>query len=532
MTAYIYSGAETQFQTNGLGTLEEASIKITEKLNGPYTLDATAAATGKHFEDIKPGNYILCTVDPSGKYQPFRIETVIKKSDQKVEIRGNHIGYELNGIPVKPFNAQGITNALQGLKDNSMIENPFLFQTDIQNDESTYYQVIPQACRACLGGTEGSILDVFGGEYEWDGYTVNLLKRRGADKGVTIRYGKNLIDLKQEQAIENTFTGVVSFWSKDDAVSTGEIQYVPNHEDYQKQRIRVYDATDDFDTQPSLSQLNARSQKYITDNKIGEPKVNLTLSYIDLSQTENYKGKIPAQAISLGDTVAVYFERLGVATTARVIETKWDSNKNRYDSITIGSVKASLAQTIYDATAEMESVVKNANRITSIVQRIDREMGSIRSTVSQVTEDVDGIKVEVSQLDQTAQNISQTVTEIQGDYVKQSAYNQDAENIQIQFTAMQEDVDKNTSNLDELQTVITMNADGVTVGKNTSDIRGVFGNESLDFIDTSGTKLAWLSTKDGLGATEVSIGDATTKNKRWRLIVSSDGSHFRITRHS
>lgn len=44
--------------------------------------------------------------------------------------------------------------------------------------------------RACLGGTEGSVLDVWGGEYEWDMFDVILHSKRGKDNGVVIEYGK------------------------------------------------------------------------------------------------------------------------------------------------------------------------------------------------------------------------------------------------------------------------------------------------------------------------------------------------------
>ena len=529
---YLYSDNETAFTTNGLGALPEASITVQEKLNGEYTMNMVYPASGAHFSDIEPGKYVLTTVNPSGSYQAFRLTKIIKKSDQKIEILGNHISYELNGIPIEAFNAQGIAPTFQGFGTHAMITNPFTYWTNITNLSSTYYQVVPMSAKAVLGGVEGSVLDVFGGEYEWDNYTVKLWSRRGADNGVTIQYGKNLISLQQETEIESVFTGVVSFWMKDDMVSAGTVQYISNYTDFPKQRIRVYDATADFETQPSLNQLNTRSQQYITDNNIGVPKVNLSLSYIDLSNTDNYKGQIPAQPVSLGDTVHVYFTKLGISVSARVIETKWNVNKNRYDNIVIGAVKSTLAKTLYDTTAEMESIVEQANRIVSVVQRIDREVGSISSTISQVTEDINGIKIDVSNVTQQADQIQQTVTHIEGDYVTQSSYTQDADNIQMQFSSVQDSIDETQNELETFQTYINFDANGVTVGKSDSNIRGVFGNNSLDFIDSSDTRLAWLSTEDGLGATEVTIGDPTTQNKRWRLIVSDDGSHFRITRHS
>lgn len=520
----LYSASETAFTSQGLGAIPEAQITVSEKLNGEYTIDMVYPASGTHFADIDTGVYVKTTVNPSGSMQIFRLDTIVKRSDQKVEMRGNHISYELNGIPVFPFSAQGITATLNGFTTNAMITNPFSYWTDIVNTTSTYNQVVPQSARACLGGVEGSLLDIFRGEYEWDNYTVKVWNRRGADNGVTIRYGKNLISMSQEKAIENVYTGVVSFWMKDDARSTGTIQYVPNYQSYPKQRIRVYDATGDFETQPSAGQLDTRSLQYIADNKIGDPKVSLSLSYIDLANTMNYPG-IPIQSVSMGDTVHIIFEKLGVNATARVVETTWNVNKNRYDNIVIGSVKANIASTIYDVKSEMESVRKQANVTTSIVQRVDEEVGVISTTISQVTEDIDGITTNISNLTQTAENLTTSVTTIEGDYVKQSTFEQNAEQVQLQFSEVNDDID-------EMHTYITFDTNGVTVGKADSDIRGIFGNDSLDFVDSSDTKLAWLSTTEGLGATELSIGDATQSNLRWRLTVSADGSHFRISRHT
>lgn len=520
----LYPANETAFVSQGLGTIPEAQITVNEKLNGEYTIDVIYPSSGTHFADIDTGVYVKTTVNPSGEMQIFRLDTVVKRSDQMVEMRGNHVSYELNGIPIAPFVAQGISATLNGFTTNAMITNPFTYWTDITNETSTYNQNIPQSARACLGGVEGSLLDIFRGEYEWDNYTVKVWNRRGADNGVTIRYGKNLISMSQEKAIDNVFTGVVSFWMQDDARSTGTIQYVPNYQNYPKQRIRVYDATDDFELQPSAGQLDTRSQQYIADNDIGVPKVSLNISYIDLANTMNYPG-IPIQAVSMGDTVHIIFEKLGVNASARVVETTWNVNKNRYDNIVIGSVKSNIATTIYDVKSEMESVRKQANVTTSIVQRIDEEVGEISTTVSKATEDIKGIKIDVSNVTQTAENLSASVTTIEGDYVRQSTYEQNAEQVQLQFSQVDAD-------LDEMHTYITFDSNGVTVGKNDSNIRGVFGNDSLDFVDSSDTKLAWLSTTEGLGATELSVGDATQSNLRWRLTVSTDGSHFRISRHT
>lgn len=83
---------------------------------------------------------------------------------------------------------------------------------------------MPSSFRNCLGGIDGSVLDTFGGEYEWDRYTVKLHHHRGADHGVHIVYGKNLIDFKMERNIESVITGVHPYWQNSE---TGEVTELP-----------------------------------------------------------------------------------------------------------------------------------------------------------------------------------------------------------------------------------------------------------------------------------------------------------------
>lgn len=533
MIPILFDSKATSFETNGLGHLTDTvSCKVTEERNGIFELTMEYPVTGIHYEEIALTKLILAQAsqDETNR-QAFEIYEIKEPINGIATINARHITYRLNYIPVKPFTASGITQTIDGLASNSMETNPFSVVTDITNETSTYNQIEPKSFRSCLGGSEGSLLDVFAGsgtgEYLWDNYTVRFLLHRGQDRGVQLRYAVNITDLENSKSSEDLITGAIAWWHDSDntIIEYGDAQYSSNASDYPTRTVLI-DVSTEMETQPTLSQLNQMAADYVATQ--GQISQNIKVSFLDLYDIE---GKEKAD-VRLCDTLKVIYMPMGIETSKKVVKTVWNVLLNRYDQIELGTIKSTLAQTIVDNIGDIESIVKENSRIISVVQKVDREMGRVSTTVSQVTEDVNGVLVEMSQLDQTAQMISQTVSQIQGDYVKQSAYNQDAENIQLQFSSVQDSISENKDTLDELQTVITLNADGVTVGKNTSDIRGVFGNESLDFIDSSNTKLAWLSTSEGLGATEVSIGDATTKSKRWRLIVSSDGSHFRITRHS
>lgn len=527
MIPILFDGASSSFETNGLGHLTDTiSCKVTEERNGIFELTMEYPVTGIHYQDIDLTKLILvqASQDTTNR-QAFEIYEIKEPINGVVSINARHISYRLNYIPVKPFTASGITATISGLASNSMETNPFSVVTDITNETSTYNQIEPKSFRSCLGGSESSLLDVFAGsgtgEYLWDNFTVRFLLHRGADRGMLLRYAVNITDLQNDKSSEDLITGAIAWWHDADntIIEYGEAQYSPNVADYPVHRTVLLDISTEMETQPTLSQLNEMAADYVATQ--GQVSQNIKVSFIDLYDLE---GKAKAD-VRLCDTVKVIYMPMGIETSKKVIKTVWNVLLNRYDQIELGTIKSSLAQTIVDNIGDIESIVRSNSRIISVVQKVDREIGEVTTTISQVTEDIDGVKTSVSNLTQTAENLTSSVTAIEEDYVKQSTYQQNAEQVQLQFSQVNAD-------LNEMHTYITFDSNGVTVGKNDSNIRGVFGNDSLDFVDSSNTKLAWLSTSEGLGATELSVGDATQSNLRWRLTVSTDGSHFRISRHT
>ena len=204
MKPILFPPNAVDFTTNGLGVLADSPrCEVTEERNGPYELEMDYPIDGQHFSEITH-SAIIYAVPADGKDpQPFRVYDITKPLDGLCTIYAEHISYQLAHIPVTPFGrCTSVASALQGLKTNAAETCPFTFWTD-KASTGTFEVKEPVSIREMLGGTRGSILDAFGGgEYEWDGYTVKLYQHRGHDKGVTIRYGRNLTDLKQDEAID------------------------------------------------------------------------------------------------------------------------------------------------------------------------------------------------------------------------------------------------------------------------------------------------------------------------------------------
>lgn len=409
MKPILYESSEKQFTTNGIGTLADAiSCTVIEERNGSYELEMEYPLGGINYDEIRNNRIILAMPSDGQKAQPFRVFKITRPIGGVVKIYAVHLSYDLSGIPVAPFAANDCPSALNGLKSNSMIANPFEVWTDISGS-GKYKQNSPASFRSRLAGTDGSILDSFGkgAELEFDRLTVKVHQNRGRDNGVTIRYGKNLTDLKQQESIENVRTGVIAYWYKEENntqdVIVGEIQYLENHADYPKENIHVLDCSADFEKKPDKQQLNTRAKQYIKANNIGVPKVSIDVSFIQLWQTEEYKNIVSLERVSLCDTVHVVFDKLGVNAVAKVIKTEFDVLNERYIKITLGEARSSFGEAIREATK-------------STIQPLVKSMVNI--AVSNATANISGFSGYITKVTDANGNWSELVISDNADYTQ------------------------------------------------------------------------------------------------------------------
>lgn len=347
MKPILFSPTETAFLTNGIGFLSDAiSCHPVQEINGKYELEIKYPIMGLHFSSIQQRSIIQAKVDPVSDLQPFRVYQVTKTSSDVVTVRARHLAYDLGGIPVSPFAAESVGTALAGLSMNAATDCPFTFFTD-KHTPAAFSVKIPSPIWSLLGGSKGGILDIYGGEYEFDGYDVKLLSRRGADRGVSIRYGKNLTSLEQDENCANCYTGIYPYWKNAEGTLVLLLEKIVNAPGtYNYVKIKPVDFSAEWQEPPTQEQLRARAEKYITDNDIGKPTVSWKVEFVQLEQTEEYKGRALLERVLLGDTVSVEFEEMGVSATARVVAVDYDSILERYNSVTLGSVKANIADTI------------------------------------------------------------------------------------------------------------------------------------------------------------------------------------------
>lgn len=375
MIPLLFSPTTTDFTTNGIGRLSDAiSCKVHEARNGEFELEMTYPMTGKHFDSIVHSAIIAAKPSARRSLQAFRIYKISKPLNGRVTINAQHISYQLSFIPVSPFSAASLANALTGFKTNAAEACPFTLSADFTS-QSSYAVPLPVSIRSYLGGTRGSILDVYGGEWEWNNYNCILHSARGQDNGYVIQYGKNLIDLKQEESIADTYTGLYPYWESDETMVTltEKVVHASTAANFPFQRTIVKDFSDKFDNAPSEASLRSLANAYMTSNGIGIPAVNLSLDFVNLADSEEYRDLLTSGNIDLCDIVTVRFSKLGVDVQSKVIDITWDVLKDRYDQIQIGDKRSSLADTIEDqletinTLATADDVARTVDRATGVL---------------------------------------------------------------------------------------------------------------------------------------------------------------------
>ena len=352
-------------KTNGLGRLNDCvELLVTEHLNGQYTATMKYPVSGIHFNEIELQGIIKLSANQFDEPQLFRIVNVSKPLNGIVEYELNHITYDLSYTSVAPFTSDYVRPTLVALWDNMTGGKSFSISTDINDSTHRIHKFKnekPQSCRALFGGQEGSLIDIFGGEYHYDNLKVELLAKRGADHGVKIKYGKNLTDITQDETNENVYTHVIPY-AQDSNKNTiiGDTITLFNVAE-SKMRILNLDLSDKFqgengeETKITVKDVNREAHYYVERNNLTEPRVSLDVSFLDLSQTVEYANIAPLETVSLGDTVYVDYPTLGVSAKARVIEYEWDSLRERYNSVEIGDAKARLSTTIAEIDSKSDS---------------------------------------------------------------------------------------------------------------------------------------------------------------------------------
>jgi len=375
MIPVLYKADATSFTSFGIGTLADTiSCEVTEERNGAYECVLKYPITGSFYKEIRKERLIKAKPNDTSKPQAFRIYRIAKPLNGIVTIYAQHLSYDLTNIATPAWDSSPITPqlAIEHVFDAALTPHNFTFQTDYTQAKS-FSVDRPKSLRSVLGGSAGSLISLWGGEFEWDNYKVIHHQGRGISTGVVIEYGKNLTKLEQDTDITSVYTdllpyAVISDMDGNETVVTLSEQILPITETVLTQRkTLIKDFTDSFGMDDVITEeaLRAKAEKYIENNPLGTESPSLTISFEPLWKQPEYAAVL--ERVSLCDRLTIKHTALGVQATAKVIKTVYDSLAEKYVSITLGSVRSTLVDAVTDTQSTIQNTASKVDRLPSLM---------------------------------------------------------------------------------------------------------------------------------------------------------------------
>ena len=350
MKPRLYKSGSINFEIEGYGAFTRCvECHCTQELGstGVYELELTILSDEPLLKILSVGSIIGVNPNMTDPAQGFVVEEIKKNINGEVNIYCTHIAqHRAKLIPVAVVSETNLTDAIASIMNNSLETNPFTLHSE-RTVNVPYNMTRPMSFREVLGGEEGSLLDVYGGEYIFDNFDINFVTKRGRDDGVAIVNGQNMTEfvLTEDFDWNESATGVLGYYySEEDGLVVSDIQYCEEHDIYPYEKTVTVDFTDKFESVPSKADLNSVALSYISNK--GYPQINLDVAFDHYDQ--NIRQKV--RTMQLGDTVHITNPTYDTITTSRIVAMDYNVLADQYNSITIGTLKANINKVISEVT--------------------------------------------------------------------------------------------------------------------------------------------------------------------------------------
>ena len=384
MNPVLYKADERSFRTFGLGEISDAyKVTVTRERNGNYDLYIKYPVNGHFASVFKEEMKIKSDAGKRTKWQTFEINRIVKNSSEHIEIYARHISMRTSDLALRPIVRASNVNAEAALrlwKENLVGDDVFDVRSDIRTLGNISWEVDKVgSARKALGGVSGSILDVFGGEYEFDNNLIILHQQMGRKAPTVLEYGRNLLSVEEERLLDGNYTSIYPF-ARYTPSSNGSSERSSNEESrevlvtlpehildspylrlYAQRRISLVDFSSKFDDKhpPTAEKLRSLGQSYIKSNNIGAPKISTEVSYVDLSQTLDYQDFGVMEEVELCDIIPLYYPQFDITTTTeKVVKIVYDVYTDSNEEITLGTIGQSLSSSMTAGIADRLSVVE------------------------------------------------------------------------------------------------------------------------------------------------------------------------------
>lgn len=333
---------------------------VSEQLNGEYQLSAAFSPTDELIDEIQNQRYILAKANPFDDPQFFEIYNVSIDEIGRVNVNGRHIKHSAyNNLCLTDVYDNPVAKTPQNHWDYLKSEDRITLSNFAFNSNVTKLLKIKSGYESSntVGELFEEFVSVFGGEYHYNNFTVELLKNRGSKKNYVLRWNKNIASpsltldtasIYSHYVASGKVTAINDGMGTRQAVTLFTDLYAISNSTSKIKRIYNWDAT----SQMEVKEVHVNPGNY--NAALAELRtlaVNFDAeSILQISDSANLKVNFrPAldemSAVGMGDTVDVELKG-GRTVEAKIIATSFNSLSERWESIELGHEKLKLADYI------------------------------------------------------------------------------------------------------------------------------------------------------------------------------------------
>ena len=382
MKPILYKANEATFETYGLGEIDATKALVTRERNGNYTLYIEYPASGRLASVFKNDMRIKSDAGLRTKNQTFYISRILKSSKGIIKIYAKHISHltEFMAIRNKTIVNGTASSALSIWASNTLGGVRFDTWSDITTSNQTSWDIANvKNAREALGGREGSILDVWGGEFEFDNTTIRLHKQLGRKSPIVLEYGRNILSAEDEQDIEATYTSIYPYatytpestGSTDGRTEAITVELPEKYIDskyvglYNERRVEIVDFSSSFKEKevPTAEKLKSLANAYIINNNVGLPKINTKIEYVDLSKAQDHASNQILEEAELCDIVPIYYPPIGITSEDGKLTTiVFDVLRGANDSVEVGTIGEGIRSAMTSGLATQVSDIAKSQK--------------------------------------------------------------------------------------------------------------------------------------------------------------------------
>lgn len=352
MIPRIYSPTETDFSTNGLGILKDATkCEIYEVANGKYELELEYPL-GTRFDEYFENDYqIKAKPNDQEEYHIFfiddkDIDTFLDTITIYAQSRTNRLGRR--AVTFAEVDSKTGREAMAIIENNMDKKSDISLYSDITTVSSTTFEA--RNVLNCIAGEQGSLLQYWGGEIKREPFKLSLLKRRGRDNIGTIRYGKDLSGLKVKLDWTGVKTRIIPYADpQSDTGTTSRIYGSPVDSEYINNYPDVYTEHFQFTEEQGVkdvNSLNKIAKNYFKTINPGcdKPKISITVEFDKLTDTEEGKEFAKIRNYGLFDTFKIYHRKYKLYFESKVSGVQYDSLSEKVLKLEAGDTQVAFYQ--------------------------------------------------------------------------------------------------------------------------------------------------------------------------------------------